>query len=117
MSGDDHRSGNARAKTGRAAFVPVDFSFSFYIPYRSKRYRWKLVNHRGGTPRFDKQKAESGIKHAAGHLLDPRASPPRGHCEILYVKESHMQSVSVSGVNYTARDVFVVQMPGSSMHH
>lgn len=82
----------------------------FYIFCSSQSCEWKLSNHRDGTPRFDKQRLRvPSSSQPASHLFNPQAFCPDTQDSLVSVKsyrsEPHMQSVSVSGMNYTARDV------------
>lgn len=82
----------------------------FYVP--RLRYRWKLSNPRDGTPRFDKQRLRVPLSsRPASHLFIPRAPYVDTQDSLVSVKsyrsESHMQRVSVSGMNYTVQDVFL----------
>lgn len=84
----------------------------FYILFRLHCYGWKLSNLRDGTPRFDKQRLRvPSSSQPASHLFNPQAFYPNTQDSLVSVKsyrsESHMQSVSVSGMNYTARDVLL----------
>ncbi len=71
---------------------------------------WRLSNRRDGTPRFDKQRLRvPSSSQPASHLFNPQTFYLDTQDSLVSVKsyrlESHMQSVSVSGMNYTARDV------------
>lgn len=83
-----------------------------YIPCSSGSCCWKLSNHRDGTPRFDKQRLRvPSSSQPASHLFNPQAFYLDTQDSLVSVKsyrsESHIQSVSVSGMNYTAWDVFL----------
>lgn len=78
----------------------------------AQSYEWRLSNHRDGTPRFDKQRLRvPSSSHPASHLFNPQAFCVDTQDSLVSVKsyrsESHMQSVSVSGMNYTAWDVLL----------
>ena len=71
---------------------------------------WKLSNHRDGTPGFDKQRLRVPSRsQSASHLFDAQAFYEDTQDSLVSVKsyrsESHMQSVSGSGMNYIAQDV------------
>lgn len=87
-------------------------SVQLYSPCSSLSYCWKLSNHRDGTPRFDKQRLRvPSSSQPASHLFNPQAFYLDTQDSLVSVKsyrsESHIQSVSVSGMNYTAWDVFL----------
>lgn len=63
---------------------------------RARSHGWKLSKHRGSTLRFDRQTTESAMA-----LQPPVHPPPHTHsefsclCEILYVKVTHANRVSL----------------------
>lgn len=65
-----------------------------------------------GTPRFDMQRLRvPSSNQPTSHLLNPQGFYTDAQDSLVSVKsyrsESHMQRVSVSGMNYTARDVLL----------
>lgn len=84
----------------------------FHILCSCQSDGWKLSNHRNGARKFDKQRLRvPSSSQPASHLFSLQTLYLNTQDSLVSLKcyrsVSHMQRVSVSGMNYTAWDLFI----------